>query len=295
MTATAKLERPVMRFFGEKWRDAPWILSHFPPHRVYVEPFGGGASVLMRKPRAWLDVYNDISDETYNVFRVLRDREMGNELKRVCELTLHSKVEMDLTFEPVRDDEGDLTPAEMVEQARRTIARTFLCMASNASEGGKHGHSPTLRLSPLRNVGMEWQNYPTHIGGFIERLRGVTVHHMDAFKLIPKMDKPRTLFYVDPPYVRSTRSLHSETDKRKHYTHEFTDKDHIRLAEALHEVEGMVVLSGYRSEMYDELYAGWQCSTKTTYVGRARKGIRKEVVWMNDATVRNHAQLSMFS
>lgn len=32
--------RPLLRWHGGKWKLAPWIVSQFPPHRVYVEPFG---------------------------------------------------------------------------------------------------------------------------------------------------------------------------------------------------------------------------------------------------------------
>jgi site-specific DNA-adenine methylase len=64
--------RPVLRWLGGKFRLAPWIVSHFPEHRIYLEPFGGSASVLLHKPRAYNEIYNDLDGELVNLFQVLR-------------------------------------------------------------------------------------------------------------------------------------------------------------------------------------------------------------------------------
>jgi len=86
-----------MRYHGGKWKLAPWIIGHFPPHRIYVEPFGGGGSVLMRKPRSYGEVYNDAWGNVVNVFRVLRDH--ADEIERLLYLTPFSRDEFELTSE----------------------------------------------------------------------------------------------------------------------------------------------------------------------------------------------------
>lgn len=108
------LVRPLIRYHGGKWRLAPWILQHLPPHRCYVEPFGGDASVLLRKPRAYAEVYNDLDGEIVNLFRVARDD--GERLARACELTPFSRLEFDDAYTPAEDP---------LEQARRTVFRSF--------------------------------------------------------------------------------------------------------------------------------------------------------------------------
>lgn len=75
------MSRPALRYHGGKWRLAPWIIRHLPPHRVYVEPFGGAASVLLRKPRAYSEVYNDQWGRVVDVFSVLRNPEQAAELR----------------------------------------------------------------------------------------------------------------------------------------------------------------------------------------------------------------------
>lgn len=135
-------KRPIVRYHGGKWKLAPWITSHFPAHRVYVEPFGGGGSVLIRKPRSYAEVYNDLDHEIVNVFRVARDR--GAELQRALELTPFSRDDFILSYEPADDP---------LEQARRTIARSFMGFGSAAACGeisGFRANSSRSGTTPVR-------------------------------------------------------------------------------------------------------------------------------------------------
>lgn len=95
-----KPTRPVLRYHGGKWKLAPWVIQHFPPHQVYVEPFGGAASVLMQKPRVEAEIYNDLDDDVVNIFRILRDPAMAAELRRRLELTPFARTELRDSYAP---------------------------------------------------------------------------------------------------------------------------------------------------------------------------------------------------
>lgn len=110
--------RPALRWHGGKWRVAPWIIEHFPKHAVYVEPFGGAGSVLIRKPRVSSEVYNDLDGEVVNLFRVLRDRKKAAELERLLRLTPFAREEMEAAYGPA--------PKTEMERARRLVVRSFM-------------------------------------------------------------------------------------------------------------------------------------------------------------------------
>lgn len=275
------MKRPVLRYHGGKWMLAPWIISHFPPHRVYVEPYAGGASVLMRKPRSFAEVYNDQWSEVVNVFRVLRDPDQAAELERVLRITPFSREEFETTY-PDSD-------APAVERARRAILRSFAGFGSASTNGS---YTTGFRANSMRShttPAHDWARYPDSIRFFVERLRGTVIEHRPALDVIDQQDSPDTLFYVDPPYPHSTRNMRRGNAS---YTHEMTDQDHEQMAEQLHKCRGMVVVSGYRCELYDRLFGDWERREVEALADGARP--RVEVLWLNPACSQRQQQAQLF-
>lgn len=261
--------RPALRYHGGKWKLAPWIIGHFPEHRVYVEPFGGGASVLLRKPRSYAEIYNDLSDDIVALFRVLRDADQAARLVDLLRLTPFARLELESAY--VHTDDP-------VERARHTLVRSFMGYGSASvicdHATGFRANSKRSGTTPAR----DWTNFPDALVMTVERMRGVIIEHKDAVACMAQHDSPRTLFYVDPPYVHSTRSF-KHTRAKTVYEHEMDDDAHRRLATWLHGCRGMVVLSGYRCDLYDELYKDWQRTDTQTYADGARK--RTESLWIS--------------
>ena len=239
------MNRPVLRYHGGKWRLAPWVIMHFPRHARYVEPYCGVASVLMRKPRVKQEIINDMNAAVVNVFRCLRDPDLAATLEAQLRLTPFAHDEYNASNEPSDDP---------VELARRTFVRSF--QSFGATGVIRHTSGFRLDLQSRRTTEHCWPEIPSFIKYWCERLQGVVIESMPAVKLINRVDKANngaTLFYVNPPYVHK-----SDRDMRNVYEFEMTEDDHRELSDALHSIKGQVVLSGYPSELYKELYGDWQ-------------------------------------
>lgn len=270
--------RPVLRWHGGKWRLAPWIIAHFPPHTCYVEPFGGGASVLLRKPRLAAEVYNDLDGTAVNVFRVLRDPHSGAELRRRLALTPYARAEFEWSYEPAVD---------AIDAAHKAIVRSFMGFGSDSvTRNCKTGFR--ARMSDDRSLpSAAWRAYVGDCAAFTTRLQGVTIESADAIELIARFDAPDTLYYLDPPYLLETRSSivgRHRLGASHGYAHELTDADHRRLLALLRGVQGMVVLSGYPSPLYDIVLAegwGWRRVERQALADGGRE--RTEVLWLNPA------------
>lgn len=267
--------RPVLRWHGGKWLLAPWIISHLPPHRVYVEPFGGAASVLMRKPASYGEIYNDLDQTVVNLFRVLRSDQAGR-LVSELRLTPFSRDEFREAYEPTPDP---------VESARRLIIRSFMGFGSNG-----HSRATGFRANSNRSgttPAHDWANYGDALAAVVERLRGVVIENKDAREVMAQHDAPTTLHYVDPPYVFSTRA-----DLSKDYAHELSDDQHGDLLKFLRELKGMAVLSGYPSELYDTALSDWLRVDRAALADGAKK--RTEVLWINPAAQAGLRSPSLF-
>lgn len=261
--------RPILRYHGGKWILAPWILGFFPRHRVYVEPFGGGASVLLRKPRSYGEVYNELDGQIVNLFRVVRER--PDELIRALQWTPFARDEFLTSYEASEDP---------LEQARRTVVRSFMGFGSTATSGEKTGFRANSNRSGTTPA-HDWANFPDSLRRIADRLQGVVIENKDAASVIEQHDSDETLIYADPPYVHDTRSKGNPYCK-KGYRHEMTDDDHRALAAVLRNCKGMVVLSGYACDLYDrELFPDWQRHERAAHADGARD--RVEVLWLNDA------------
>lgn len=272
------VSRPALRYHGGKWRLAPWLLQFFPPHRIYVEAFGGGASVLLRKSRAYGEIYNDLDGEVVNVFRMLRDR--GAELRQALELTPFARDEFDLSYQASPDP---------LEQARRTICRSFLGFGSAAATGetsGFRSNSNRSHTTPAH----DWKNFSDAVPALVDRLRGVVIENRDAMVVARHHDAVDVLHYFDPPYVHSTRSNKvrgTATEGRasgKAYRYEMDDDAHRLFAQTAHALAGMVIVSGYRCPLYDEIFGDWERFERMAFADGARA--RTETLWLNPACSR---------
>lgn len=274
--APPDLTRPVLRWHGGKWRLAPWIIAHFPPHRVYVEPFGGAASVLLRKPRVMgREIYNDLDGEVVGLFRVLQDPAEAERLIRLLELTPFARAEFEISYLPSED---------AVERARRLIIRSFMGFGSNAHASTGERPSTGFRANSARShttPAHDWRNYPGVLPAVIDRLRGVTLERREAAQVMAAHDAVDALHYVDPPYLHETRGLGNKYDPKHLYRHELDRGGHVRLLDFLRGLAGMVVLSGYPAPLYDEALSDWRRVERLAFADGARE--RTEVLWLNPA------------
>ncbi|KMN48743.1 DNA methyltransferase [Chromobacterium violaceum] len=267
-----EVTRPALRYHGAKFRLAPWIIQFFPPHQTYVEPFGGAAGVLLQKPRAYAEIYNDLDGDVANFFRVLRDPGQRAALIEAIILTPYSRDEFEQAWDPAADP---------INRARQLAIRAQMGFGSAGATKGQTG----FRIDSRREYGTAqhlWTYYPDQLADAGQRLAGVLIENAPAIDIMRQHDSRQTLHFVDPPYLHETRVL--QAGKAGYYRHEMSDDDHRELLDALLKLDGFVVLSGYPSDLYNQALIGWEQHTTGSRISAGRGGaVRTECVWLNPA------------
>lgn len=259
------ISNPPVRYKGGKWRIADWIISHFPNHDSYVEPFCGGASVFFQKPPSAIETLNDLNRNIVIFFDMLRGEPEA--LIRSIELTPYSRDEWEQAHRP-----ADNLPA--LEIARRFYIRSR--MSFDSGEGKwKSGFRYMKNNRRGKTVTQEW-NDVSMLWAAARRLKDAQIENDDALKVIERFDGPETLFYIDPPYLFDTRHSNEE-----YYAFEMSDDEHVQLALLLQDVQGMVILSGYDHPIYQELYQDWHFVEKSARTNGNHKAT--ECLWINPA------------
>jgi DNA adenine methylase len=264
----AKKLRPLVKWHGGKTYLARRIISLFPPHEVYVEPFAGGLSVLLNKRPAREEVASDLNRGLIETYRAVQEH-AGAMWERLGWLTYNGA-----TFEDAkRRDEGDFD-SDPVDRASNFVVRNRF---SRGGLGKDFAWSDRLRGGQPGDVNA-WETIVKDFPEVARRLKSVRFYNLPAVDVITSWESPETLVYADPPYVHETRTT------RKAYDHEMTRDDHERLLVVLKETPSMVFLSGYRNDLYDTALAGWKRHEfdMPNHSGQGKsKQRRVECVWTN--------------
>lgn len=240
----ARLRSPII-WLGGKGNMVAKILPILTaiPHTRYVEPFGGGASILMAKPSVDVETYNDLDSALYDFFTVLADPDLFSQFVRRVKLLPYSRQLYNHARAAWRDEPDKVKRAALwYVVARQSFGGKF-----EGSWGTAITHSDRKRAA----IVSRWQTALTNLPQVHRRLQRVQIENADFMRVLERYDSSETLFYCDPPYVADTR-------KSGGYRHELTNEQHEILLDALLNIEGYVVISGYAHPIYEVLSdSGW--------------------------------------
>jgi len=265
---------------GGKHYLASKIVALMPPHLHYVEPFFGGGSVMLATdPEGRSEVANDINGNLFNFWNVLQSDVLFPLLVRRLNATpfgehFWKNTEWQLT------DPDELFDADVKGRSiNRAISFFIRCRQSLA--GRMKSFAPLSKTRVRRGMNEQasaWLNAVDGLPAVHARLKRVVILNRDAVDVIHEQDGKETLFYCDPPYLHETRV---STDA---YAHEMTEVEHAILLSKISGCDGKVMLSGYRSSLYDERLRDWNrhdFSLPNNAAGGGTKRRMTECLWCN--------------
>lgn len=254
--------KTVIKYPGSKWNLADTIVSMMPEHKSYLEPYFGSGAVLFSKPIFPIETINDISDDVVNLFRMIREH--PDELATAIYYTPYAETEYEIACTCQEEDP--------IERARLFMIKSL--QSHGFSTWRKVGWKVDVQGRERSYCVKHWNEVPDIIHQAAERLKQVQIANTDALSLIKRFDHENVFMYLDPPYMISARA-----SKRKQYEHEMTEADHIKLLETITKSRAKVMISGYQTDLYDEILKGWNRYEYETTTEMGMK--RTEIIWTN--------------
>lgn len=261
----------ILKYPGAKWGLSKWILSFFPDHHSYLEPFFWSGAVFFHKPSSDIETINDLDGNVVNFFACIRQD--PERLAREIAFLPYARSIYEKAFSEEPEDPFDRAVNFCV---RLNMSHGF------RTNGEKVGWKNDVHGRERAYAVKEWNALPQCIMEAAERLKEAQIEQMDAVQLIRRFNHKDVLIYCDPPYVLQKRH-------GKQYRCEMDDSEHSQLLDALLKHQGAAIISGYENDLYSDKLRSWHKEKTTAYSQIASR--KEEVLWMNFEPIR---QLSFF-
>lgn len=257
----------LVTYFGGKSPHLWWLIPLFPKGNYhFVDLMCGAANVALNVNYNLITV-NDLNDEIINLFYVLKKHKAR--FMEQLYFTPFAKSEL-------RNAIKCKQPVNKVDRAIKYYVRCQQGFSGNQSQNKNAGFGAEYFYHNLNgHRANAWANKIKKLPKVIEKLRTFQIHQMDALELFDKVNIKGNIVYIDPPYLNSVRNDH------KRYIHETTDDFHCRLAAKVKNAECFVAISGYDSELYDQLFTGLIKHTEKISRSNTQKRPRQECLWVN--------------
>ena len=259
----------AFNYFGGKNTWTNHLMSEFPEHYHFIDLFCGSMAVTLNKPPSKIDTANDINSEVVTFFRVLRDN--PKELIEQLALTPVSREEYNAAF---YDSKKKCTDIEKARRFYVRVRQSFYGLGAQRKNKGWHCVTRNSRASVAETVS-KWGNGIDKLWLVVTKLGRIQIENKHFRDLIPAVDFEKAFFYCDPPYPVESRG--SQND----YKHEFTNKDHEELANMLHEIKGMAMISSYDCPLMRKIYPDWRLVKFPIKKNNLANKPRQECIWMN--------------
>lgn len=263
MMNTTKKIRPPIKCPEQKWHLKDFIISNFPEgyeQMTYVEPFCAGGAIFLNKNASTTEVICDSDQGIVALFKAIRDepKEFITRIKR----TKYSERAFKIALNKSQTEFEDYIDRAVNEYILRKMSRG----------GKKKAFAWSDKLAD--ETANEWEAMTDKLSEISDRVQNTTVLCKNFVEVIKVWDEDNTLFYFDPPALRSI-PIDESTEP-----HELSVEDHMNLIHLAKNAKGKVIISGFSCPLYNRSLKSWKCKKKTATASQT-KSKHVDCIWTN--------------